>query len=89
MAQSTVSAAVIAAASELLQADAEPLLTAFIADIQAAGNALVSKVPAAAQPLAGIGASLLTSLAAVAAQAELSVILKHNPAPAVPTAPAA
>lgn len=84
---STVSTAVIAAASELLQQDAQPLLDAFIADIQTAGNALVAKLPVGAQPLAGVGASLLTSLAAVAAQAELGVILAHNPAPALPAAP--
>lgn len=84
---STVSAAVTAAASELLQMDAQPLLDEFIADIQGAANKLVGKLPAGEQGFAGVGSNLLIGLASIAAHAELGVILRHNPAPALPPSP--
>lgn len=86
---STVSTAVTAAASELLQQDAQPLLDELIAGINTVATNWAAKLPAAVSPEAALGVNLLTGLAAIAAHAELGVILRHNPAPGFPTPPAA
>jgi hypothetical protein len=81
---STVSAAVTAAASELLQQDAQPLLDALISEVNAAASKFVSALPAGVQGSVGLGVNLLMGLGSIAAQAELNTILAHNPAPALP-----
>lgn len=85
----TVSATVIAAAEELIGAEAGPLVNELIAGVSALASKFVSALPVGVQGEAGIGANLLLSVAQIAAQAELHAVLNHNPAVAAGAAAAA